>query len=56
MAPKRKAIPEDASAQDSSPTSPKSTSKAKKSKAQKTVPETEASGWVLEYPNLLLSK
>ena len=58
MAPKRKAIPEDATAQAGSPTSPKSTSKAKKAKAEKKpeVPETEPSGWVLQHPNMLLSK
>ena len=58
MAPKRKAIPEDA-AKASSPASPNSTSKAKKAKAPKPmpdVPETETSGWVLQWPNLLLSK
>ena len=53
MAPKRKAIPEDA-ANASSPASPKSTKKVKAEKPE--APETETSGWVLQWPNLLLSK
>ena len=52
MAPKRKAIPEDASAQASPP---KSTKKSKAEKKRE-VPETDANGWVLQWPNLLLSK
>ena len=58
MAPKRKAIPEDASAQNCAPSTPDSTSKVKNTKADEppAVPVTEASGWVLEYPKLLLSK
>ena len=58
MAPKCRAIPEEASTEGSPPTTPTITSRAKKPKAAKRpeLPVKEDSGWMLHYPFMMLSK